>query len=107
MALRLSWLEADRAVLGNIYRYGHSIDYGLHDEWLDCFTDDAVYDLRYPPGQIRGGARGGTQTDVGYLFRGRDQLASFISSHTFAPDRWHKHLLVQPAVTVGADEATC
>jgi len=34
---RLAALEAERAILRSLYRYGHSIDYGLEREWVDCF----------------------------------------------------------------------
>ena len=43
---RLAALEAERAILRTLYRYGHSIDYGLEQEWVDCFTEDGVFDVR-------------------------------------------------------------
>ena len=36
---RLAALEAERAILRTLYRYGHSIDYGLEQEWVDCFIE--------------------------------------------------------------------
>src|SRR5262249_35391909 len=43
---RLDALEAERAILDTLYRYGHTIDYGDEAGWVDCFTTDAVYDVR-------------------------------------------------------------
>jgi hypothetical protein len=43
---RLEALETERAILRTLYRYGHSIDYGLEQEWVDCFTEDGVFDVR-------------------------------------------------------------
>lgn len=104
---RLAALEAERAVLANLSRYGHSIDYGLRDQWLDCFTEDAVYDLRYRPGLPPRKFRGGTLTETGVVYRGQAELAVFIAGHTHAPDRWHKHMLMEPVVMLGHGRATC
>ena len=92
------WVElliAERGVLDTLYRYGHSIDYGLEAEWLDCFTADGVFDVRRGPGD-----------EPGRRHEGRDQLARFVARHTRPPDRWHKHLLIEPRVTVEGDRAT-
>jgi hypothetical protein len=107
LAARLAALEAERAVLANLYQYGHSIDYGLRDRWLDCFTEDAVYDLRYRAGLELRSRRGGTPTDHGVVYRGQVELAVFIAGHTHAPDRWHKHMLMEPVVTLTDGRARC
>ena len=90
-------LMAERSVLDTLYRYGHSIDYGLEDEWLDCFTADGVFEVR------------GQTTDIPRRsYQGRDELARFVSQHTRAPDQWHKHLLIEPRITVdGASAKVC
>ena len=86
---------AERAVMDALYRYGHSIDYGLEQEWLDCFAADGAFDVRYRVG-IKPSRR----------FEGRADLAAFIAAHSRAPNRWHKHLLFEPLVTVDGDRAT-
>ena len=43
---RLRVLEEERTILSTLYAYGHTIDYGLKAEWLDCFVEDAVYKLQ-------------------------------------------------------------
>ena len=91
---QVALLMAERAVLDTLYRYGHSIDYGLEEDWLDCFEPDGAFDVRY-----RAGARPSRR------YEGRDGLTAFIAAHSRAPDRWHKHLLFEPLVTVDGDRA--
>ena len=92
---QVALLMAERGVLGTLYRYGHSIDYGLEEEWLDCFAAGGAFDVRY-----RAGAKPGRR------FEGHDDLAGFIAAHSRAPHRWHKHLLFEPLITVDGDRAT-
>jgi hypothetical protein len=98
LTARLQLLEDERAVLATLYRYGHALDYGAEADWLDCFTPDATYELRYPPGV----AIIGRPT----TYRGHDALAAFVANHSRAPDRYHKHLLVEPVITLDGDLAT-
>ena len=37
---RLDVLENERAILDTLYQYGHSLDYGLEEQYVDCFTSD-------------------------------------------------------------------
>jgi hypothetical protein len=90
-------VEDERAILDTLSRYGHTIDHGPDEEWLDCFTEDGVWDAR--PGAGIGGAAGGI------LCRGQDELRAFIATHTHAPERWHKHLLVEPRIRLDGDAA--
>ncbi len=94
---RLSLLEAERAIVATLHRYAHSIDYGDEPGWVDCFTEDGVFDVR---------SRHAHQ--LKRLISGRAELAAFIARHTRAPELWHKHLLVEPLVEVtGPDSGTC
>ena len=43
---RLRALEDERAILDTLYAYAHSLDYGVRDEWGDCWSEDAV--LEWP-----------------------------------------------------------
>ena len=92
---QVALLMAERAVLDTLYRYGHSIDYGLEEDWLDCFAAGGAFDVHY-----RVGAKWSRR------YEGRSELAGFIAGHSRAPDRWHKHLLFEPLVTVDGDRAT-
>ena len=105
LAQRVQWLEDEREILRAIERYGHSIDYGLEDEWVDCFTVDGIYDLRIrvmPP--ALGEAFPYAQVDEGGIrFQGREMLKAFISIHTRPPTAWHKHVVVDQVVSRDGD----
>ncbi len=92
---RVAALEAERDVLRNMYRYGHTIDLGDEDGWVDCFTEDGVFAARsdrpqYPPFRVEG----------------RAGIRDFIEHHTRPPGLWHKHLLIEPLIEVDGDRAT-
>ena len=81
-------LEDQNEILDTLYQYGHSIDYGWREEWLDCWTEDAV--LRWPHA----------------TFTGRTEIAGAFDGHSHAPDAYHKHCLVEPRVRCSGDRAT-
>jgi hypothetical protein len=87
-----------RQILDVLYGYCYAIDYGDVQAWLECFTSDAVYDVRI------GEHTGAAQRSV--ICTGHEQLRAFAIAHTHAPEFWHKHLTLQPIVTVTGDEAT-
>jgi hypothetical protein len=92
---RLELLEDEKAILQTLYRYGHCIDYGLEQEWVGLFMEDGIYEirLRHPGSVIRK--------------EGSQALAQFIAEHTRAPAKYHKHLLVEPLISLeGKNQAT-
>ena len=91
---RLAVLEDERAILCRLSAYGHAIDYGDEEGWVDCFTEDGVFDVR---------ARLSHQPNR--VISGRDELRAFITRHTRAPELWHKHLLVEPLIAIDGDAA--
>jgi len=97
LTARLQALEAERAVLTTLYRYGHALDYGAEADWVDCFAAAAHYEIRDP-------GTGTTCTVRSY--DGRDELAAFAAGHTRAPERYHKHLVADPLIAVDGDHAT-
>jgi hypothetical protein len=40
------------------------------------------------------------------VHRGHEELVRFAANHTRAPERFHKHLLVEPVIAVTGDTAT-
>ena len=94
---RVGALEAERAILATLYRYGHTIGVGDDDGWLDCFAADAVFDVRrrvvasesdpggnfatHPHPDVRGAAKPSVRYD------GRDGLRRFITQHPKPPQR--------------------
>ena len=93
--LRLRRLEDERAIVATLHRYGHSIDYGDEARFLDCFTDDGVFDVHWQGGE-----------SVMTLY-GRGELEQFISRHSRSPEGRHKHVVVEPLITVDGDAAQC
>jgi SnoaL-like domain len=105
---RVRALEADRDVRIALDRYGHSIDYGLESEWVDCFTPDGVYDLRLR-NRVEGLSKIFPFADVypgGLRFIGNRALASFVAVHSRPPAAHHKHIVVDQVITLGGDGLT-
>jgi len=84
---RLHALEDERAILDRLYAYGHSIDYGDRAEWLDCWVEEAT--LHWPT----------------ISHEGRDAIGGAFDSHTHAPAVFHKHLLIEPRISIDGDTA--
>jgi hypothetical protein len=91
---RLALLEDERAIVRLLHSYGHAIDYGDEEAWANCFAEDGVFDIRT---RLEG--------TPNMKISGRSELRSFVSRHTRAPERWHKHMLVEPVITVEGDDA--
>ena len=82
----------ERQIRDVIGRYCHTMDYGRHDEWLGCFTDDAIYDVLLPDGSLY--AR----------VEGREALGKFVSG--FPRPGLHKHVYAMPQIEVDPDAGT-
>jgi len=107
LILRLQALEAERGVRATLYRYGHALDYGAEDDWVDCFAAQAHYEVRQRGGEtVAGTGPGGAGAAPARSYDGRDELAAFAARHTRAPERFHKHLVVDPVIAVDGDRAT-
>jgi len=74
---RLRSLEDERAILQTLYLYGHSLDDGREDVFMDCWTPIA----------------------------GVAALREAFRAHSHAPLAWHKHMLFLPRVRVEGDRA--
>ena len=86
---RLRALEDERAILSTLYRYGHSLDYGDEESWMDLWTPSAR--LYWP------------QTD---FISGVEMFARVFRAHTHAPETYHKHFLIEPLIRIDGDLAT-
>jgi ketosteroid isomerase-like protein len=91
---RLRRLEDERAILRTLYRYGHAIDAGDEQAWLDCFTDDATFS-----------SRGQRESQTTFSITGRAALAEFIAGMSRRPDAFHSHCVIEPLIDVDGDEA--
>ena len=91
---RVALLEDERAILRRLFAYGHAIDYGDEEAWTNCFAENGVFDIRT---RLEG--------TPNMKVSGRAELRAFVGRHTRAPERWHKHMLVEPAIDVEGDTA--
>ena len=95
LAARLGRLEDEHAVLDNLRRYGHAIDYGLEDDWVDCFVPEGRFEVRRR-----------VEPDDDTVCEGAEALKRFVSKHTRPPARYHKHVVVDSRIILDGDRAT-
>lgn len=81
-------LEAERDIVRTMSRYGHALDHGDEETFLDCWTEDAVLDWPL----------------TGRL-EGLSEIRRGFRSHTHAPEKLHKHLLVEPLIELDGGRA--
>jgi ketosteroid isomerase-like protein len=86
---RLQLLEDEREIQRTMARYGHSLDAGDEDVFMDCWAEGAV--LEWP---ITG------------RLEGLDEIRRGFRAHSHAPEKWHKHLMVEPVIETDGDTAT-
>lgn len=86
---RLRLLEDEQEILNTLYAYGHSLDYGLEADWLNCWHEEAV--LKWPNREP---------------IKGHAVLTAVFRHHTHAPAAYHKHIVVEPVLRIDGDQAT-
>jgi ketosteroid isomerase-like protein len=86
---RLRLLEDERDIQRTLYTYGHAIDYGYEEDFVDCWTEDAELTWYKDKGPITGHAA----------------LRAAFRAHTHAPATYHKHLLIEPLIRIDGDRA--
>lgn len=72
---RVGALEDEREIRYLIGRYGHYVDLGHEDAWVDQWTDDGTYDLVTVK-------KGGAGYDGGMRFEGKEQLIAMVRDPT-------------------------
>ena len=85
--------DGERGILRTMNRYSRALDYGLADEWLDVFTVDARYETVLPDGGLF------------CRLTTREEFAKFLADYPHPPEHYQKHVLVNPVIEVGGDEA--
>jgi ketosteroid isomerase-like protein len=93
---RLALLEDERDVVRTLHAYGHAVDYGDEAAWVDCFTNEGVFEVRDR-----------RHHRYSYLVSGRAELEHFISTHSRRPHVWHKHLLGELVIELDGNTANC
>jgi hypothetical protein len=86
---RLHDLEDRQAIVDLLNTYGHGLDYGLTEVFVDLWTDDGVWQL-----------------PIIDPFNGLDEIRAH-HERVYAPPREHrsKHCVVEPLIEVDGDEA--
>jgi len=92
---RVSALEDYRAVLETLRNYSRALDLGQESEWLECFTEDARFEVRsplagYPPPRV---------------WKGRARLEEFVNAHSKPPAAYHKHVYAMADIAVDGESA--
>ncbi|VTU25981.1 hypothetical protein H4CHR_01704 [Variovorax sp. PBS-H4] len=89
---RVQELEDRNAILDTLMRYGSALDYGDVDRLVDCFTEDTVRETRRPDGTVN-------------RWEGGAGTREFATTHSHAPDKYHKHLVLNSLVELHGDTA--
>jgi hypothetical protein len=91
---RMAAIEDRSAIVDRIFVIAHAVDYGGEDAFVDSFTPDAVFAV-----YLRGEDR------PTHVYAGHAGLRARIQNHTRPPELYHKHVYLNPLVTVEGDEA--
>jgi 3-phenylpropionate/cinnamic acid dioxygenase small subunit len=91
---RVAAIEARLAIMDRLYAVAHAVDYGDEDGFIDCFTPDAVFSVHI-----------GGQSEPTHRYVGHAGLRARIENHTRPPELYHKHLYLNPRITIEGDAA--
>src|SRR5258707_2766 len=92
---RVARIEDEKEILQVLHAWCSAADRSDEAAWVDCFTEDAVSDLRSRDGeQLR-------------RLCGRHELRQWIAERTQSPEPWHRHMVLNPVITVSDGTATC
>jgi ketosteroid isomerase-like protein len=89
---RLQAIEDRNAILDTLMRYGNALDYGDVERLVDCFTEDAVRETWRPDGTCN-------------RWEGAAGTREFAMTHSHAPEKYHKHLILNTIVELYGDAA--
>lgn len=92
---RLDRLEDEAAILDTLYRYGQTLDHGPYSDWVDCFTEEAIWTTRRHAHLLAGAAE--------HHVQGRAALAELVAGFPHPPEAYHKHMLIGPRVDLHGD----
>jgi len=81
---RIETIEAELGVVRTLHQYAHAIDYGDMGALEDCYLPDSRQNKNLPMGDLVG----------------RSEIMTFYRSRPTAPDKFEKHCVVNPVVTV-------
>lgn len=85
-------LLAERAIAATMNVYCQTMDSGDNARWMDCFTEDAVYEVKLPNGTTYA------------TLSGTADLRIFIANYPVLPG--HRHVYSTPVYDVDPDAGT-
>ena len=95
---RIAELEDRNQVVEALYRYAHAFESGTDEEFVDCFTDDGVFEIRY------GAHYGGRPMS---RHEGAEQIRRYVAGHASrGAGRPQFRMLADPIVRIDGDQAT-
>ena len=103
---RLRELEDERSIRDTIHQYCQSLDYGIEEEWLDCFTETAVWDWSVRDDVIARALEQQGLPSKPVRIEGIERLRAMVKGYTRPPERWHKHTVSNTRIKVDGDAAT-
>lgn len=104
---RVALLEDRDRILAALYRYAHAVEHGTDEDFLNCFTDDAVFDIHYSMSPDPPPVHHGTRHERGVLHRGREQLAAYIAGNAARRAGVPQfRMLADPTIDLDGDTAT-
>ena len=83
----------ERGIIRTMHRYCRALDSGDQNEWLDVFTDDAIYDTVLPNG------------DLFAHLTSRAEFVAFLDAYPRQPVTAPKHVMVDPIIELDGDTA--
>ena len=101
-------LADEAAVVRVLHEYAEALDHGLAEQFAECFTSDAVFEIRVPePIPADYPTRGGRIVPGAVRYTGRAEIMEFFAQHTHAPEAAHKHVVTNAIVDLDGDVARC
>jgi hypothetical protein len=97
-AARLLRLEDLESIRETLRAYGRALDHGSEQNFLDCWTPEAV--LVWAPTPERNVAF------ANHRIVGRAAMLEAFRGHTHAPEMFHKHLLFSAEISLDGDRAS-
>ena len=91
LAEDVTLLRAERDIMETLNKYSWAIDYGREDEYLDCFLETGVYQVK------------GFRTSTPKRVEGRAALQAYFRARS--PKSQQKHISTTPMIKVEGDHA--
>lgn len=93
---RVALIEDRQRIIDRVYAVAHAVDYGDEDGFVNSFT---------PEGRFLVLLHGSDEPT--HVYDGHAGLRARIENHTRPPELFHKHIYLNPVVSIEGESATC